>query len=50
MEKRPGTEKGRHVPDIHKVKEMLKDPEATKRHAEASAKWVQAQQKADAEK
>ena len=47
---RPGVEKGRHVPDRHRIKEMLKDKEATERHAAESAKWIQREQAKDAER
>ena len=50
MEKRPGTEKGRHVPEKHAIKELLKDKDKAERHAQEAAKWVQAGQKADAER
>jgi len=50
MEKRPGVEKGRHVPEQHKIKELKNNPEQIKKHAEESAKWVQAGMKADAKK
>ena len=47
---RPGVERGRHVPDPHRIKEMLKDKEATERHAAESAKWIQREQAKDAER
>jgi glutathione S-transferase len=47
---RPGVEKGRHVPQPHRIKEMLADKEATEKHAAESAKWIQAGQAKDAKK
>ena len=50
MLKRPGVEKGRHVPDPHRIREMMKDKEAVERHARESAKWIQQGQSEDAKK
>ncbi|KAF3038431.1 hypothetical protein E8E11_005351 [Didymella keratinophila] len=50
MAERSGVEKGRHVPDPHKIKELLKDKAKMEQHAAESRKWVQAGMKADAEK
>ncbi|SLM35171.1 glutathione s-transferase [Lasallia pustulata] len=50
MMARPAVERGRHVPDPHRIKEMLKDREATERHAAESRKWVQQGMKEDAKK
>ncbi|KAF3006665.1 hypothetical protein E8E13_008419 [Curvularia kusanoi] len=50
MAQRSGVEKGRHVPDRHTIKELLKDKEKMEHHAAESRKWVQAGMKADAEK
>ncbi|KAK0509841.1 hypothetical protein JMJ35_007235 [Cladonia borealis] len=50
MMARPGVEKGRHVPDRHRMKELLADKEATERHAQESAKWIQREQAKDAQK
>ncbi|KAI9809520.1 MAG: hypothetical protein M1827_006826 [Pycnora praestabilis] len=50
MMKRPGVERGRHVPDPHRMKELLQDKEATEKHAAESAKWVQEANKKDFEK
>ena len=47
---RPAVEKGRHVPDPHRMREMMKDKEAVERHAKESAKWIQQGQAADAKK
>lgn len=47
MASRPGVEKGRHVPDPHKIKELLKNKEEMERHAEETRKWVQAGMKED---
>ena len=38
MLKRPAFEKGRHVPDPHRMKELLANKEATEKHAKESAK------------
>ncbi|KAI9750061.1 MAG: hypothetical protein M4579_006613 [Chaenotheca gracillima] len=48
MTAREGVERGRHVPDPHKIKELSKD-EMDKR-AEEGRKWVQAGMAADAKK
>jgi len=50
MTARPGVEKGRHVPDPHTIKELLKDPAKMEEHAAKSRAWVQAGMKQDAEK
>jgi glutathione S-transferase len=42
MTARPGVEKGRHVPDRHAIKELMKDKEKMEQHAAESRKWVQA--------
>jgi len=47
---RPGVEKGRHVPDPHRMREMLKDKDAVERHAKEAAKWIQQGQAKDAQK
>jgi len=47
---RPAVEKGRHVPEKHGIKELLKDKEKMERHAEESKKWVQQGMKEDADK
>lgn len=47
---RPGVEKGRHVPDRHRMKELLKDPKKMEEHAAKSRTWVQAGMKEDAKK
>jgi glutathione S-transferase len=47
---RPGVEKGRHVPDHHSIKDLLKDPVKMKEHAEKSRVWVQQGMAADAKK
>lgn len=48
MLQRPGVEKGRHVPDPHKMKELSQDKEKMQKYAEESKKWVQAGMKEDA--
>lgn len=48
MASRPAVEKGRHVPEPHKIKELLKDKAKMERHAAQSREWVQAGMKNDA--
>jgi glutathione S-transferase len=50
MTARPGVEKGRHVPDPHRIKELLKDKAKVEEAAAASRKWVQEGMKEDAKK
>ncbi|KAF2657086.1 glutathione S-transferase [Lophiostoma macrostomum CBS 122681] len=50
MAERPGVEKGRHVPDRHGIKDLLKDKEKMEKHAAENRAWVQAGMKDDAEK
>lgn len=45
-----GVEKGRHVPDPHRMKELLADKEKMERYARESKRWIQEGMKADAEK
>jgi len=47
---RPGVEKGRHVPDRHRIKELLKDKAQMERTAAEAKKWVQAGMQDDAKK
>jgi len=47
---RPGVEKGRHVPDPHKMKDLQKDPEKMKQKAAETRAWVQQGMVADAKK
>ncbi|MCJ1366586.1 hypothetical protein MMC16_005715 [Acarospora aff. strigata] len=47
---RPGVEKGRHVPDPHRMRELMKDKEAVERQAKEAAKWIQQGQANDAKK
>jgi glutathione S-transferase len=47
---RPGVEKGRHVPDPHRMKELSKNPEEMKEQAEKSRAWVQQGMAADSKK
>ena len=47
---RPGVEKGRHVPDPHRMKELSKDKAKMKEHAEKARTWVQQGMAADAKK
>lgn len=48
MAARPGLEKGRHVPDPHTIKELLKDKEAVEKSAAQTREWVQKGMKDDA--
>ncbi|KAF1925585.1 glutathione S-transferase [Didymella exigua CBS 183.55] len=50
MAERSGVEKGRHVPDPHKIKELLKDKARMEKSAADARKWIQAGMKADGEK
>ena len=50
MMARPGVEKGRHVPEPHRMKELAKDPKKMQEHAEQAKTWVQQGMKEDAEK
>ena len=50
MAARPGVEKGRHVPDPHKIKELLKDKAKMDEYAAKSRAWVQKGMKEDAAK
>jgi glutathione S-transferase len=50
MESRAGVEKGRHVPDPHTIRELLKDKTKMEEYAAKSSQWVQAGMKEDAEK
>ncbi|KAK9234322.1 glutathione S-transferase [Lipomyces kononenkoae] len=47
---RPGVEKGRHVPDKHTIKEILKDKELVEKHSTEARSWVQRGMAADAKK
>lgn len=47
---RPGVERGRHVPDPHRMRELAQDKEAMEKHATAGAKWIQDSQANDAKK
>ena len=48
MAQRPATEKGRHVPSPHTIKELIKDKEAMEKHAAETRAWVQQGMKDDA--
>ncbi|KAF2092207.1 glutathione S-transferase [Saccharata proteae CBS 121410] len=50
MAQREGVEKGRHVPDRHGIKDLLKDKKKMEEHAAEARKWVQAGMKDDAKK
>jgi glutathione S-transferase len=45
---RPGVEKGRHVPDPHTIKELLKDKNKMDELAAKSRDWIQGGMKQDA--
>lgn len=47
---RDGVEKGRHVPDPHRLKELMADKEKMQKYADQSKKWIQDGMKADAQK
>jgi len=47
---RPGVEKGRNVPDPHRMKELAKDQDQIKKHADEAKKWIQQGMAADAKK
>ena len=47
---RPAVEKGRHVPEPHRVKEVMKDKALLEKHSQDGQKWIQEGQKKDAEK
>lgn len=48
--KRPGTEKGRHVPTPHTIKDLLKDKASAEKHAAESRAWIQQGMKEDSKK
>lgn len=48
MAARPALDKGRHVPDPHTIKELLKDKEAVEKSAAQTREWVQKGMKEDA--
>ncbi|CEJ56088.1 Putative Glutathione S-transferase GstA [Penicillium brasilianum] len=48
MAARPALERGRHVPNPHTIKELLKDKEAVEKSAAQTREWVQAGMKDDA--
>ncbi|KAF2637201.1 glutathione S-transferase [Massarina eburnea CBS 473.64] len=50
MAARPALEKGRHVPDPHTIKEVLKNKEQADKEAAKAREWVQAGMKEDAAK
>ena len=50
MLKRPGVEKGRHVPTPHFMKEILANKEETDKLAARIAEWMQREQAKDAKK
>lgn len=50
MAGREGVERGRHVPDPHKMKELLADKGKMERAAGEARDWIQKGMKADAEK
>ena len=50
MAARPGIQRGKDVPDPHRIKELMKDPKKMQEYAERSRKWVQEGMAADAQK
>lgn len=50
LAQREGVEKGRHVPDRHTIKELLKDKAKAEEQAAKAREWVQAGMKEDAKK
>lgn len=50
MAARPGVEKGRHVPDPHTIKDLLKDKAKMEEKAADARKWIQGGMAKDAEK
>ena len=50
MASRPGIQKGKDVPDPHRIKALLKDPKKLQEYAESSSKWVQESMADDAKK
>jgi len=50
MASRPGVEKGRHVPEPHTIKELMKDKAKMEKRAAENRAWVQAGMKEDAKK
>lgn len=47
MAQRPATEKGRHVPSPHTIKDIIKDKATMDKHAAETRKWVQQGMKED---
>lgn len=47
---REGVEKGRHVPDRHTIKEVLKDKDQIAKHSVSTLQWVQKGMADDAKK
>jgi len=50
MVNRPAVEKGRHVPEPHKMRELAKDKAAVEKSAAAHREWIQRGMKEDAKK
>jgi len=50
MMARPGVEKGRHIPDRHNIKELLKDKQKMADYETKSKAWIQEGMKQDAAK
>ncbi|KAJ6187733.1 hypothetical protein N7519_002641 [Penicillium mononematosum] len=48
MAKRPGVEKGRHVPAPHTIKDLIKDKAAVDKAAAEARSWIQQGMQADA--
>jgi glutathione S-transferase len=47
MARREGTEKGRHVPSKHTIKDLIKDKAAMEKSAAETRSWVQQGMKED---
>jgi glutathione S-transferase len=47
---REGVEKGRHVPDRHTIKDVLKDKDLIAKHSASTLQWVQKGMSDDAKK
>ena len=50
MLKRPGVEKGRNVPEPHRIKEMMKNKDMQEEEAKSVSNWVMKGQSKDAKK
>lgn len=50
MYEREAVQKGADVPEKYKLKELLNDPAAVEKKANAARDWIQASMKAEAER